>query len=639
MSYLEGLMWLNEEEAFNNGRTLSNLRAAFAAGSLPSGLRFATSAPATPADIETLNVANPINLVATDLLVYTGNYTVVAGSNRRLIVAFATLADVALNAYPASMTLNGVALTEITRADIAESGVNRNIALWYLNEASMPAVGVQVLSVTMASATPTYLAVSAHCVMHGNVDTSIAPSSPQSTSTTTDTIAQSIVAIADAPTGRVIAAIVGSGPSFPFTATAPLGTDYSAAPNSGFAVGINHQDDPLGGAQPLAWTTSSTQGNYVAVTAYMERAAGTGIDDCDCYAYDLDPTQPMGPFTTLLACLPGCFTAESLNQISPVNPWYDATDARSAEFLGVWVNSVTGLDGRHNARGTTPRVAWPKGSVLSPLTPTHRTITYEVTLWATSACGLEYGMEWMEHLFAAACRTCSLGEMYVRSCCPPVGNPAYGVWTLKDVGLAEGPEWDAPIESPMASFARDATVSFYAGNPCRYSIPEICQGWINLYEKPFPNVTQPNVVGCVIPTEKATHDYAPRITIQVDPGASSPAMVFTGYGRVVDLGGGLVDSAASTGAVLLKIALLPLPAGHVMVLDGSTRRITFSGPSTNWVEIDGSAYIDASAGFVQWADLNCTDSTALVANLTASATGAELAPPRILIELIKRGGC
>jgi hypothetical protein len=180
------------------------------------------------------------------------------------------------------------------------------------------------------------------------------------------------------------------------------------------------------------------------------RAAGTlppnfhflDEEDCDCAAYNLIPTQETGPFTTLLACLPACFDADNLNQTLADNPWYDVDDFASSEFLGVWVYAVTGLDGRHNARTTTPRGAFPRGSILSPLTPTHRTITYDIALVATSTCGLDYGMQWLEQqLASAACAGCDLQTMTVRSCCPPDDDPEYGIWQFKEVGLGEGPEW------------------------------------------------------------------------------------------------------------------------------------------------------------------------------------------------------
>jgi len=253
-------------------------------------------------------------------------------------------------------------------------------------------------------------------------------------------------------------------------------------------------------------------------------------EGCDCAAYDLIPTQETGPFTTLLACLPACFEADNLNQLIAANPWHDDDDFASDEFLGVWVYDVTGLDGRHNARTTTPRGAFPRGSILSPLTPAHRTITYEIAVVATSECGLDYGMQWLEQqLASAACAGCDLQTMTIRSCCPPDDDPEYGIWQFKEVGLGEGPEWSTPIDSRMAKYVREAHVSFFAGNPCRFSKPEQCLGWTQMWVGgPFFNDSASAVFSCcAIPSESKTYSSAPIITLESNVnGRSFPFVIF-----------------------------------------------------------------------------------------------------------------
>lgn len=376
--------------------------------------------------------------------------------------------------------------------------------------------------------------------------------------------------------------------------------------------------------------------------------------DCDCYAYNLNPLLPMGPFDTLEACLPDCISTESLNHISPENPWYDATDSASSDFLGYWVLSVEGLDGRHNARNVTPRLGWPRGSHLSPLTPTHRTISYDILLVATSSCGLSYGMEWLEHKLASSCSTCALGEMYVRSCCPPTDDPDYGMWILKEVGLAEGPEWGEPPTDGSRGFVREATVSLYAGNPCRFSKAEICKMQDLWYGSPF---VFPGAVGaytntcCILPPTTKPYDFCPVIKI-VQPvtadGLPMQIHAYTGSSSSCSQYGNnrVVDEVQ-----IMNIDLLGLPAGHTLTLDGSTRKIILNGPLTNYEDIDGSAYIDTSGGFVQWSVLACSEEyTAIKATVDddvladaylafAGSGGPTYASPTVTISTVRRAGC
>lgn len=410
----------------------------------------------------------------------------------------------------------------------------------------------------------------------------------------------------------------------------------------------------LDGAE--VFNNGRTRTNMLAARAAGLLPAQFFIEDCECDAYDLNPTIPTGPFTDFLACGPPCVTETMLNHITTENPWYDEDIVESSEFLGVTVHSVTGLDGRHNSRNTSPRLAYPRGSILSPLLPSHRTIQYEITLIATSSCGLDYGMQWLERqLGSAACTGCGLSEMTVRSCCPPADNPEYGIWTLKEVGLAEGPEWLDPIPSKtVAPYMRDATLAFYAGNPCRFSKPEECLGWSNQWDGSFPSATvTPYFRCCAISAPSKIYDYAPIITLEAsDLGDSFPFTVLGYAGEDCSTASIIWNGGAPTRDPDFSIGVLSIPGGHRLVLDGSLRQIRFSGPWTDYEEIDGSSFIDATAGFVRWGDIGCEDGMGLVVSVDPDdladayttyaadpASAQAYWPSRVRVDVVKRGGC
>lgn len=420
----------------------------------------------------------------------------------------------------------------------------------------------------------------------------------------------------------------------------------------------------------LMWLDGEEIFNNGRTLANMEaaRAAGTlprnfifnSTDDCDCDAYWLNPTIPCGPFTSFFACGPDCITADTLNSLNAENPWHDDDIAESDEFLGVWVDAVEGLDGRHNARNTTARQAYPRGSILSPLKPTHRTVSYELTLVATSDCGLDFGMQWLEQALAsAACHQCDLSEMVIRSCCPPTDDPEYGIWVLKEVGLAEGPEWGEALTDQTMRYARQATVSFYAGNPCRFSKPESCTVSESLYDDWHTGAGSLQFRCCLIPASSKAYNYTPIVTVVVPPGGDSWPFRLTAWPHYA--GTGNCSSAGSNfnrldnsmiGTPLMLISIASLPADHTLTIDASLREIRISGPTTDYVEIDGSAYVDATAGFVNWGALPCDEEISLAANISGDFltyvaafaafighTGPYYAPPAVSIATVKRGGC
>lgn len=74
-------------------------------------------------------------------------------------------------------------------------------------------------------------------------------------------------------------------------------------------------------------------------------------------------------------------------------PWHVTEQPESAEFIGVWVMKVDGLDTTPVERTLTPLVG--AGSVASPSRDPHRQLSFEAVLLGCTHAGLTYGLRWL----------------------------------------------------------------------------------------------------------------------------------------------------------------------------------------------------------------------------------------------------
>lgn len=74
-------------------------------------------------------------------------------------------------------------------------------------------------------------------------------------------------------------------------------------------------------------------------------------------------------------------------------PWYSIRYPASAEFAGVWVTDVKGLDATPTARKVSELVG--SGGVAGPHRDIPRKVTFEALLIASSNAGLEHGLKWL----------------------------------------------------------------------------------------------------------------------------------------------------------------------------------------------------------------------------------------------------
>lgn len=127
-------------------------------------------------------------------------------------------------------------------------------------------------------------------------------------------------------------------------------------------------------------------------------------------------------------------------------PWWDPNIPASAEFAGMLVLSVDGLDDHPMQRAVSNAVAG--GAVFGPARPQARTITITGVLLGSTCCGVAYGLSWLSAaLDGARCGRppgCAGTDLTLFNCCPSEELDAEVFAerhrrTLRRVGLTDGP--------------------------------------------------------------------------------------------------------------------------------------------------------------------------------------------------------
>ncbi|MEU8831763.1 hypothetical protein [Streptomyces sp900116325] len=132
-------------------------------------------------------------------------------------------------------------------------------------------------------------------------------------------------------------------------------------------------------------------------------------------------------------------------------PWYDPDVAESADFAGLLVLSVDGLDDHPVQRAVTRSAAG--SAALGPARILPRTITVTAVLLGVTCCAVNYGLRWLgralEGCTGAGCGGCTGagcggGDLSLFNCCPaefeePDVFAAQHRRTLRRVALVEGP--------------------------------------------------------------------------------------------------------------------------------------------------------------------------------------------------------
>ena len=155
------------------------------------------------------------------------------------------------------------------------------------------------------------------------------------------------------------------------------------------------------------------------------------------------------PLDSVEACRCETFTAEMVGDLpytTPAEdaaPWYDPSVPESADFTGLLVLDVDGLDTHPVKRTVTTAVTG--GGALGPARVLPRTITVTAVLLGASCCATAYGLHWLGEVLTG----CTTGEcegdcLTLFNCCPsedltPEEFAERHRRSIRRVGLVDGP--------------------------------------------------------------------------------------------------------------------------------------------------------------------------------------------------------
>ncbi|MFB7496097.1 hypothetical protein ACFC09_15620 [Streptomyces sp. NPDC056161] len=156
------------------------------------------------------------------------------------------------------------------------------------------------------------------------------------------------------------------------------------------------------------------------------------------------------PLTSATVCKCETFTAATVGDLpytTPTEdgaPWYDPDVPESADFAGLLVLSMEGLDAHPVKRSVTNAVTG--GGSFGPARAIPRTITVTAVLLGATCCAVEYGLHWLAEVLTG----CTSGEcdgdcLTLFNCCPgaeedPGEFEARHRRSLRRVALVDGPE-------------------------------------------------------------------------------------------------------------------------------------------------------------------------------------------------------
>lgn len=154
-------------------------------------------------------------------------------------------------------------------------------------------------------------------------------------------------------------------------------------------------------------------------------------------------------------------------------PWYVASEPESADFLGIMLTDVEGLDSSSTVSEVTD--AGLGGGNASRQIEGPRELVFRAWLMAATDDGLEYGRRWMIDRLAQ-CDPCGTSSITLRTACPPGdgSDDARGKWTLYGVVMTAPPAPTNRPEVDACPYLDEVEWTMTATDPWLYADPVAC---------------------------------------------------------------------------------------------------------------------------------------------------------------------
>ncbi|MFB6872300.1 hypothetical protein [Streptomyces sp. NPDC056323] len=202
-------------------------------------------------------------------------------------------------------------------------------------------------------------------------------------------------------------------------------------------------------------------------------------------------------------------------------PWWDEDVPESADFAGLLVLSVDGMDDHPVTRSVTGSVTG--GAAIGKPRVQARTITVTAVLLGATCCGAAYGLRWLAQALAGCTDGCGGDCLTVYNCCPPEDEDPDEFTerhrrTLRRVALVDGPRvidrnGDGCTGSGACQNGADLlTVEFVlvAGTPWLWADP------VPVIIAPVPNDDGECVTWCI---HRGPEGPPPPVCIEITPDA------------------------------------------------------------------------------------------------------------------------
>jgi hypothetical protein len=284
-------------------------------------------------------------------------------------------------------------------------------------------------------------------------------------------------------------------------------------------------------------------------------------------------------------------------------PWFDAAFPESSDFLGIYILNITGTDSPLQ-RQVDPRTGGMGGAVFGPLRAKPRILGFSAVAFARSESAMEYGMRWLTDVFQGDHESpCTPCDAEIMLACSENGDDR---WTVRSVGLVEGPVWGETPVAGLGCLMRTANWAMASQHPHLFKCPTTVlspstlynagacspiEDWLSVTETVSADITSLPNIGetCGVVTITAgDNEITARITGRARGAATLPSF----------------DTSTTSDPSAIFDFYVTIPQSSTIVYDGSTQRVSIIMPGG--IEMDGMRYVEVPSGeTLSWPIIRC----------------------------------